>query len=60
MQSSSWTKRLLVSILETAARVQKVMRDELQQRGATVVSVAHRGGVLEGVDGVDNIGQRKG
>ena len=38
--------------LETAARVQKVMRDELQQRGATVVSVAHRAGVLEGVDGV--------
>ena len=38
--------------LETAARVQKVVRDELQQRGATVVSVAHRAGVLEGVDGV--------
>ena len=38
--------------LETAARVQKVMRDELQQRGATAVSVAHRAGVLEGVDGV--------
>lgn len=38
--------------LETAARVQKVVRDELQERGATVVSVAHRAGMLEGVDGV--------
>ena len=38
--------------LETAARVQRVVRDELQRRGATVVSVAHRAGVLEGVDGV--------
>ena len=38
--------------LETAARVQRVVRDELQKRGATVVSVAHRVGVLDGVDGV--------
>ena len=29
--------------LETAARVQKVVRDELQERGATVVSVAASG-----------------
>lgn len=38
--------------LETAARVQQVVREELQKRGATVVSVAHRAGVLQGVDGV--------
>ena len=38
--------------LETASRVQSVVREELQRRGATVVSVAHRAGALEGVDGV--------
>jgi ABC-type multidrug transport system fused ATPase/permease subunit len=36
--------------LETAARVQSVVREELQKRGSTVVSVAHRR--MEGADGV--------
>ena len=38
--------------LGTAERVQKVVREELQGRGSTVVSVAHRVGAMEGVDGV--------
>jgi ABC-type multidrug transport system fused ATPase/permease subunit len=37
--------------LETAERVYRVVKDELQRNGSTVVSVAHRRGAMEGVDG---------
>jgi ABC-type multidrug transport system fused ATPase/permease subunit len=36
--------------LETAEQVYRVVRDELQKNGSTVVSVAHRRGAMEGVD----------
>ena len=37
--------------LATAERVYRVVKDELQRNGSTVVSVAHRRGAMEGVDG---------
>jgi ABC-type multidrug transport system fused ATPase/permease subunit len=37
--------------LETAEQVYRVVRDELQRNGSTIVSVAHRRGAMEGVDG---------
>lgn len=45
--------------LETAARLQEVVRRELQNRGATVVSVAHRVEGQKGVDGVLELGDGK-
>jgi ABC-type multidrug transport system fused ATPase/permease subunit len=36
--------------LETAEQVYRVVREELQAGGSTVVSVAHRRGAMEGVD----------
>jgi ABC-type multidrug transport system fused ATPase/permease subunit len=36
--------------LQTAEQVYRVVREELQSQGSTIVSVAHRRGAMEGVD----------